>query len=611
MLALPKIAMSKQTGGITSMKIDRREALTLIGAAAFTPAAPAIAQSDSGSALRALLERSALADAALDPISGDERSPPGSLPFVDPLGENYARMLESNKRAELAELGAIDRTSLNAVDRTAYDVFSYRTKEIVRAFDTGLFDVKRQVNFNPSFGLHVEFPDLVAGTSIPFATTDDYDRGLVQLNGFTDYLASAIAHSRRGLAVGNIQPLILIDNVLAQVDAMLELPLQETPFFAPVKRMPAVFPASERTRLETAYRTMIGTRVLPGYRSWQAYLREYRRSALEPAGRWAMKDGTRLYAAELARHTTTALDADSIHRLGLAEVARIRDEMERVRTQVSFKSDLPAFFEHIRTDPRYYFTRPEDLLARFKVIEGRIWTGIPRLFSERPRAPFEVRALPVLGRQRGTGYYRPGPANGSSPGILFFNMAMLSTRPIPTMETLTLHEGIPGHHFQINLARENEELPPLLRFGSSTAYTEGWGLYSESLGRELGMFTDPMQWFGHLDMEMLRAVRLVVDTGMHAKRWDRQRAIDYMIANTSMAPKDVTVEIDRYIAEPGQACAYKIGELKMHQLRREAAAALGTRFDVRTFHHQVLSTGSLPLAVLERKIDDWVKHRAN
>lgn len=589
------------------MNIDRRDALTFLGAAALAPSAPAIARGDSGTALRALLERSARADAALDPISGDMGAPQGSPPFVDPLGERFARRLEFNKRAELAALGDIKRLSLSAVDRIAYDVFSYRAEQSVRTFESGLFDVKRQVNFNPSFGLHVEFPDLVAGTGLPFATVEDYDRGLVRLDGFTEYLASAIAQSRRGRAAGNIQPRTLIDNVLAQVDAMLELPPQETPFFAAVKRMPAHFPARERARLETAYRNKIVTRVLPGYRSWQTYLREYRQIALDAPGRWAMKDGARLYAAELEQHTTTKLDADSIHRLGLGEVSRILGEMKSVRTQIGFKGDLPTFFEHIRTDPRYYFTKPADLFRRFKEIESRIWAGIPRLFSERPRAPFEVRALPALGSQRGTGYYRAGPADGTSPGILFFNMAMLSTRPIPTMETLTLHEGIPGHHFQINLARENEALPPLLRFGSSTAYTEGWGLYSESLGRELGMFADPMQWFGHLDMEMLRAVRLVVDTGIHAKRWDRQRAIDFMLANTSMAAKDVVVEIDRYIAAPGQACAYKIGELKLHELRRKSEAALGPRFDVRVFHHQVLSTGSLPLAVLDRKIADWVK----
>ncbi|MGH6781522.1 MAG: DUF885 domain-containing protein, partial [Sphingomonadaceae bacterium] len=204
-------------------------------------------------------------------------------------------------------------------------------------------------------------------------------------------------------------------------------------------------------------------------------------------------------------------------------------------------------------------------------------------------------------------YYRPGPPDGVSPGILFFNMAMLSTRPIPTLETLTLHEGIPGHHFQLTIARENAKLPPLLRNGQSTAYTEGWGLYAESLGPELGMFTDPMQWFGHLDMEMLRAVRLVVDTGIHAKRWGRQQAIDYMLDNTSMAPRDVAVEIDRYISYPGQACAYKIGELKFRELRERSTRALGATFDVRDYHRQVLDTGALPMAVLEAKIDGWIK----
>jgi uncharacterized protein (DUF885 family) len=287
-------------------------------------------------------------------------------------------------------------------------------------------------------------------------------------------------------------------------------------------------------------------------------------------------------------------------------VTRIRDAMERTRAQIGFSGTLREFFDHIRDDRQFYFTRPEDLLARFREIEARIWKRIPELFARRPRAPFEVRPLPVLGEQRGTGYYQTGPADGSGPGILFFNMSMLNTRPIPTLETLTLHEGIPGHHFQLSLAQEDVSLPPLLRFGASTAYHEGWGLYAESLGPELGMFEDPYQWFGHLDMEMLRAVRLVVDTGLHAQSWTRDRAIAYMLDNTSMAARDVTVEVDRYISEPGQACAYKLGELKIKELRRRAAQALGSRFDIRAFHGQVLDTGALPLDVLERKVDDWI-----
>ena len=281
--------------------------------------------------------------------------------------------------------------------------------------------------------------------------------------------------------------------------------------------------------------------------------------------------------------------------------------MEQVRKDLAFPGDLHALFEHVRTDPSFYYTRPEDLLARFKAIEARIWAGMPRLFDGKPKAPFEVRPLPAMGEARGTGYYSLGPADGSEPGVLYFNMSMLSTRPIPTLETLTLHEGIPGHHYQGSLAQENTALPDILRFGGGfTAYIEGWGLYSESQGKALGLFTDPWQWFGHLDFEMLRAVRLVVDTGLHAKGWSRERAIGFMTDNTSMAAKDIRVEIDRYISDPGQATAYKIGELKLHELRGRAEAKLGARFDVRAFHDHVLMTGSMPLDLLEAKIDRWI-----
>ncbi|PTS79898.1 DUF885 domain-containing protein, partial [Sphingomonas sp. HMWF008] len=430
---------------------------------------------------------------------------------------------------------------------------------------------------------------------------------LKRLNGFVGYLDSTISRLKQGVAQGYLQPRIIVENILKQVDALLIVPVDDSPFFKAIGRMPATVSATDRVRLTGAYRAVITDRIYPAYRRWQVYLREtYLPRATAAPGRWALKGGDALYAAELARHTTTTRSADDIHRLGISEVARIRGEMEKVRTAIGFPGDLKAFFEHIRTDPIYYYKTPDQLLARFKAIEAKIWVSIPKLFHDRPKAPFAVRPLPSLGDQRGTGYYRAGEPDGVSPGVLYFNMSMLSTRPIPTLETLTLHEGIPGHHFQLTLVREDLSLPPLLRFGESTAYTEGWGLYAESLGRELGMFTDPMQWFGHLDMEMLRAVRLVVDTGIHAKRWGRQQAIDYMIANTSMAEKDVAVEIDRYIAFPGQACAYKIGELKFRELRNRASAALGARFDVRDYHRQVLNTGALPMDVLDAKITAWI-----
>ncbi|WP_414903111.1 DUF885 domain-containing protein [Sphingomonas flavalba] len=589
---------------------SRRHALMLLGSSALSLAlpAPAFAAADSPAVrLRALLDLSEAADARLDPLSAARQAEAAAPAFVDPLSDGYVAALKANKQAEWQALQAIDRSALPPVERIAYDVFRYQIRQTLTLFETGLFDVQRMAPFDPSFGLQVEFPDFVSGGPAPFATVADYERGLERLDGFAGYLENAVAQARRGLAEGYRQPRIVIENLLRQVDAVLAIPVEKSAFWSAIDRLPDSFGAADRDRLRAAYKARITDRVYPGYRLWQRFLKDsYLPVATPEPGRWAMKDGERLYAWELARHTTTTRGADDIHALGLSEVARIRQEMESVRMKVGFSSDLKAFFEHVRTDPKFYCKTPDELLGRFKAIEARIWPGISRLFHDRPKAPFTVQPLPALGDQRGTGYYRPGPPDGKSPGILFFNMSMLDTRPIPTLETLTLHEGIPGHHFQITLARENAALPPLLRFGSATAFTEGWGLYAESLGPELGMFSDPMQLFGHLDMEMLRAVRLVVDTGIHAKRWDRDQAIAFMLDNTSMARRDVEVEIDRYIAYPGQACAYKIGELKFRELRARSASALGPRFDPRDYHDQTLGTGALPMDVLEAKIDAWI-----
>lgn len=591
----------------TTGRFTRRGVMAMAGALGV---APIVARAQAGEAarLRTLLEASEAADRALDPIADVRKGGGGSGPlFIDPLSDTFRDTLRATKRREAATLAGIDRARLGPVDQIAYDVFDYRLKETLALFEHDLFEVQRTAPLNPSFGLQVEFPDFISSGTAPFATVADYDANLVRVEGFAGHLRMTIARLREGVAAGRIQPRIIVTNILAQVDAMLALRTEDSPFWTGIRHFPVAVPAADRARLTSAYRAVIEGPVRSGYREWQSYLRDsYLPLATEAPGRWAMKDGDRLYAWELARHTTTRRSADDIHALGLSEVTRIRAEMESVREKVGFAGDLKAFFEHVRTDPRYYCKTPAELLSRFKAIEAKIWPAIPTLFHRRPKAPFEVRPLPALGDQRGTGYYRPGPPDGVSPGILYFNMSMLGTRPIPTLETLTLHEGVPGHHFQITLARENASLPPILRFGSATAYSEGWGLYAESLGPELGMFIDPMQLFGHLDMEMLRAVRLVVDTGIHAKRWGRQHAIDYVLANTSMAPRDVTVEIDRYIAYPGQACAYKIGELKFRELRIAAAKALGGRFDVRDYHEQALGTGALPMDVLDAKVRRWI-----
>ncbi len=584
---------------------------TLVGATLATPAlatsalALAPGSGDEGARLNRLIAASVKAEGLLDPL---EAARFGGGEFVDPLSDRYADARLSAKRSEAAELASIDRTRLGAIERLAYDVFKYKTDEALVEFSSGLIEVARMTPLDPSFGLQVSFPDAASGAGASFKTVADYNAGLERLRGFCGYLDNTVARLKQGVAAGYLQPRVLVQNVLAEVDVMLALTPEETPFYKPLIDMPTAISTADQTRLRVAYRDVIETKVLAGYGRWKTYLTEtYLPLAREAPGLWAQKDGARVYAAALRHHTTTDLDADAIHQLGLSEVTRIRGEMEDVRKTLSFQGDLHALFEHVRTDPEFYYKRPEDLLARFKTIEAKIWLGIPRLFNRKPKAPFEVRPLPTLGDARGTGYYNLGPADGSAPGVLYFNMSMLSTRPIPTLETLTLHEGIPGHHFQGSLAQENTRLPDILRRGGGfTAYVEGWGLYSESLGKALGMFTGPWQWFGHLDFEMLRAVRLVVDTGMHAKQWTRDQAIDFMTVNTSMAAKDIRVEIDRYISDPGQATAYKVGELKLQALRRRAQDKIGARFNIKDFHDQVIMTGSMPLAILEAKIDGWI-----
>jgi uncharacterized protein (DUF885 family) len=593
----------------------RRDAMRLLTATgvaslSFPPGRAAVA-GDAAAAerearrLRALIERSDAAAERLEPMPRNAAT--AEAAFVDPLGDAAFDQALRNARTDQEALADIDAALLPPVERIAYDVFAYRTRRELERYRSGVARIQRLTPLNPSFGLHVELPDYVSGAGPAFQEVADYERGLQRLAGLGGYLRSLVVRLREGLDAGYVQPQVVVRQVVAQAEAMLALTADASPFLSAIRRMPESFDAPTRARFERAYRAALDRDVLPGYATLRDYLaREYLPRALVEPGRASLRDGARVYATELEHHITLTTPAAEIHATGLAEVAGLRRRMEDVRRDVGFEGPLAGFFEYIRTDRRFYHRRPEDLVAQMAAIESRIWQGMPRLFARRPRAPFAVRALPALGGQRGTGYYRPGPPDGVTPGVLWFNMAMLDTRPIPTLETLTLHEGIPGHHYQITLALEDASLPPILRFGGLTAYSEGWGLYAESLGPELGMFTDPFQLFGHLDMAMLRAVRLVVDTGLHALHWSRQRAIDYMLANTSMAPRDVEVEIDRYIAYPGQACAYKMGELKIRALRERAAGRLGSRFDVRSFHGQVLDTGALPLAVLEAKIERWL-----
>jgi uncharacterized protein (DUF885 family) len=413
---------------------------------------------------------------------------------------------------------------------------------------------------------------------------------------------------REGMKTGVTQPKLVVRNMIGQLDDLLKQGVDKSPFYQPILHIPAAFSAADKTRLTDAYRAAIHDKIDAAYTRLRTFLNdEYLPAARDSIGISQMPGGDKLYAFLIQTQTTTNMAAEEIHELGLSEVARIRDGMGKIRQQVGFQGDLHKFFDYLRTDPKFTPASADDLRQRYLTIKARAEAAIPRDFSLVPKAPLEIRPVPSYLEKSQTGaYYNPGTPDGSRPGVFYYNTYDLPSRQTWENETLFLHEGEPGHHFQISLTQENTRLPNFLKFGGNTAYVEGWALYSESLGQELGLFTDPYQMFGHLNDEMLRAMRLVVDTGIHAKGWTRDQSIQYMLDNSAMGRTDVTQEVERYIANPGQALAYKIGQLTIRRLRTKAEVALGSRFDVRAFHAQVLNTGALPMEVLEAKIDRWI-----
>jgi uncharacterized protein (DUF885 family) len=402
------------------------------------------------------------------------------------------------------------------------------------------------------------------------------------------------------------------EKLIPQVEAMVAAKAADSLYFAPVKQFPASFSAAERERLTAEYTRALDERLLPAYRRLHAFLRDEYLPKSRPTVAWtALPDGEAWYGYYVQEHTTTTMTADEIHALGQSEVKRILGEMDRVRQQVGFKGDLQAFFDFLENDPQFYFTKGEDLLEGYRKLKVKIDAALPKLFSVFPKADYELREVEAFRAASAAGaYYQQPSADGSRRGIFYVNTYNLKAQPKYGMETLSLHEASPGHHFQTTIQQELEDVPRFRRFGGDyTAFVEGWALYAESLGKELGMFTDPYQWFGRLNDEQLRAMRLVVDTGLHAKGWTREQAIKFMLDNSTLAETDVVSEVERYIARPGQALGYKVGDLRIQGLRKKAEAALGPKFDVRDFHREVLSDGAVPLDVLEAKVDRWIAAR--
>ena len=525
--------------------------------------------------------------------------------MANTLSESWLADSLALEQRYLTAVRALDPEALTPAQRLTREVFVYGREAAIDAtkYPAELLPL-HQMGGLPTF-----FAQMGSGTSIhPFATVEDYQNFLERIEDFVVWCDQAIANMRVGIEKGVVQPRVIVEKTIPQVAAHAVEDPDESLFYRPVATFPDAIAEDDRARLETAYRTAIVERVVPAYAKLQQFLeQEYLPAARETVGLSDLPGGGAWYASRVRRFTTTDLTPDQIHSIGLTEVERIRTEMDAIREQVGFKGDLPAFIEHLKTSPEFKFESPESLLEAYRALRARVDAEIPRLFARTPRGDFEIRPIePFRERAAAPASYLPGSPDGTRSAVFYVNTYDVAARPSYMIEGIYLHEAVPGHHFQIALQQERVALPTFRRYLSETAYTEGWGLYAESLGAELGQYQDPYARFGALTAEIWRAVRLVVDTGLHAKGWSRQQALDYMSAHTAIGATDVVAEVDRYIAVPGQALAYKIGQLKLSELRRRAEQELGAGFDIRAFHDVVLEDGSLPLAVLDGKVGRWI-----
>jgi uncharacterized protein (DUF885 family) len=529
--------------------------------------------------------------------------------LIDTTTAAYRAQAKRELRQTLKELSGFKKDGLDPKDRISYSMLKLDLEQNLAGerFPDWMQPIS-QIGGLPSF-----LAQMGTGQSIqPFKTTKDYDDWLKRLALAVPVFDGSMANMRDGLKAGVTQPRAVMEKVLPQLQALAVTDPEQSLFWGPIKNFPEAVPAADRERITAEMRKLLSAQVLPAYARLLAFVRdEYTPKARKTTAWSALPDGKAWYAWRVQQATTLKLSPDEIHAIGLKEVARILGEMEGVRRQVGFQGDLKAFFKHLQDDPRYYYSKPEDLLNGYRELQKKINGLTPKLFDIQPKADYEVREVEAFRAESAAGAsYQSPSSDGSRPGVFYVNTFNLKAQPIFGMETLSLHEASPGHHFQISIAQEDQTLPKFRRYGSNyTAYVEGWALYAESLGKELGLFTDPYQWYGRLSDEQLRAMRLVVDTGLHHKGWTREQAIKYMLDNSSMAESDVVSEVERYIVWPGQALGYKIGQLEITKLRAEATAALGDRFDVKGFHRVVLTAGQVPLPVLRELVMDWVKSR--
>ncbi len=508
----------------------------------------------------------------------------------------------ATSRKMLEALLSVDRARLTPAEQVSYDLARRRLEQQIEGYRFP----GEYLAINPMYGIQQSIPQIL--TIMPAGSVQDYEDILSRLRGLPTVIDQTIALLDKGLKEGITPPRVTLRDLPAQVGNLLVEDPMKSPMLRAFGKFPAAVPAAEQERLKGEAVRLFNEQVAPAFRKLQSYLA----NTYEPAARdsIAMSDlpeGKAWYAYNVREQTTTNLTPEQIHEIGLAEVARIRKQMDELIASTGFKGSFEEFLTFLRTDPRFFYDKPEDLLAGYRDIAKRIDPELVKLFGKLPRLPYGVIPVPSYAeKSQTTAYYDGGSLAAGRPGYFYANTYDLKSRPKWEMEALTAHEAVPGHHLQVALAQELEGVPEWRKHDGYTAFVEGWGLYAESLGPEMGLYKDPYSKFGQLTYEMWRAIRLVVDTGMHAKGWTRQQAIDYFKANAGKAEHDIVVEVDRYIVWPGQALAYKIGELKIKELRAHAEKELGPKFDVRAFHDQVLGNGSLPLDLLEKNVKAWV-----